>query len=205
MILYELFDTERHEVYEKLARENLQRQYDFLRSIVEVSLASNQPMISSALIKALNYHAIACLHTKAGEYRPCDVTVGDHQPPAFHRVPALMDHFINSVNASLSPGDPWFLSAFCLWRFNYIHPFINGNGRTARALCYYVLCLKAEHLLPGATTLPQLLTQRRAEYVGLLKDADARFHDNQPLSDILESLSAFIMELATDQINTAGP
>ena len=55
-------------------------------------------MISTALLTALNYHAIACLHVNAGQYRPCEVTVGDHDPPAHHRVPELMNAFINEVN-----------------------------------------------------------------------------------------------------------
>ena len=50
------------------------------------------------MIKAINYHAIACLHTDAGEYRPCPVEVGDYRPPEHYRVDALMDDFVNIVN-----------------------------------------------------------------------------------------------------------
>ena len=79
MILYELFETEDHPTYAALSADNLSRQYDFLRSIVVAAIDADQPMISTTLIKALNYHAISCLHVNAGEYRPCRVQVGDHK------------------------------------------------------------------------------------------------------------------------------
>ena len=85
MILYELFEDEQHPVYRKLSADNLARQYDFLQSIVIAAIAADRPMISKALIAALNYHAISCLHVNAGEYRPCPVTVGKHRPPEHYR------------------------------------------------------------------------------------------------------------------------
>lgn len=52
-----------------------------------------RPFLSQTVLKALNFHAIACLHTHAGEYRPCEVTVGPYRPPEFFRVGALRDDF----------------------------------------------------------------------------------------------------------------
>ena len=202
MILYELYETENHAIYKKLSQTNQERQYDFLTSIVEASIAAQRSMISTALIKALNYHAIACLHVQAGEYRPCDVRVGTHKPPAFHRVPALMDPFINEVNSSWAQIDGWQLSAYCLWKLNHIHPFINGNGRTARALCYYVLCVKIGRLLPGEITLPRRMHERREDYVRLLQEADGGARDNA--ENYLSTLRGFIMELVVQQVTGEG-
>lgn len=200
MILYELFESESHPIYRELADENLERQYGFLVSIVKASVSAERHMISTALLKSLNYHAIACLHVKAGEYRPCPVGVGnDFEPPDFHRVPALMDHFINEVNGNWASTDAWSLSAYCLWRVNHIHPFINGNGRTARALCYYVLCVKAGGLIPGSTILPRLMLGQRDEYVRLLKQTDEEFKSAN--ANFLEGLRAFIMKLAIQQLD----
>ena len=53
-----------------------------------------------------------------------------------------MDDFVNLINLYWESGDTVRLSAEVLWRLNFIHPFINGNGRTARAACYFVLCVK---------------------------------------------------------------
>ena len=43
-----------------------------------------------------------------------------------------MDAFVDEVNRRLETADVLTLAAYCLWRLNHIHPFINGNGRTAR-------------------------------------------------------------------------
>jgi Fic family protein len=173
VILFELVNTEDHPAYQQLEIANGNRQYDFLRSIVLASLAVGRPFLSQHVLKALNFQAIACLHTNSGEFRPCAVSVGDYEPPAHYRVAALMDDFVNSVNRRWDGTDSVVLASFVLWRLNYIHPFINGNGRTARAASYFVLCVKSGGWLPGETILPELLRQNRDEYVTALKEADA--------------------------------
>ncbi len=175
MILFELARSEAHPAYEEMAIANGDRHYDFLRSIVLAATATKKPFLSHYLIQALNFHAIVCLHTSAGQYRPCKVVVGTYEPPDFYRVHDLMDDFINTSNVMLGAEaqDPVALAAYVLWRLNLIHPFINGNGRTARASSYYVLCIAAGGWLPGAPILPELLTQNREEYVAALRHADS--------------------------------
>ena len=82
MILSELVKgNEDHPAYRALEVANGGRHYDFLQSVVETAVTVGKPFLSQTVIKAINYHAIACLHPYAGEYRPCAVTVGDHDPP----------------------------------------------------------------------------------------------------------------------------
>lgn len=173
MFVHDLVGGENHPVYQNLSIENLNRQYDFMRSITLASLALQRPMLSIEVIKALNYHAISCLHANAGEFRPCPVTVGTYTPPQHYQVPGLMNMFVDEVNRSWEQADPVQLSAYVLWRLNHIHPFINGNGRTARVASYFVLCLKLGGWLPGTTILPELIRANRAEYVEALRAADA--------------------------------
>lgn len=173
MIVFELTGSENHPAYQELEISNGNRQYDFLRSIVSASISLGRPFLSQQLLKALNFHAIACLHTHAGEFRPYPVTVGDYLPPDHYRVQAQMDDFINMVNRQWETSDAVVLASFVLWRLNSIHPFINGNGRTARAACYLVLCVKAGGWLQGQEILPELLKKSRDEYVAALKIADA--------------------------------
>ena len=186
MILYELTKTEGNDIYQELESRNLDRQLDFLESVVTAALKVQRPFLSQTLIKALNFHAIACLHVNAGEYRPCAVKVGKHTPPEHYRVSTLMDDFVNTVNWQWENANPISLSAFVLWQLNYIHPFINGNGRTACACCYFVLCVKFGEWIRGRTILPELLKLNRKEYISALKQADA---DNlNPLCDLIGKL-----------------
>jgi Fic family protein len=201
VILFELTGTENNAAYQKLAIANGNRQYDFLKSIVETSLEIGRPFLSQHVIKALNFQAITCLHTNAGEYRPCEVTVGSYSPPDYYRVSALMDDFVNVVNRNWESSDPVVLACFVLWRLNHIHPFINGNGRTARAACYFVLCLKLGALLPGDKILPELLTQNRDRYVQALREADASLQNGEL---DLSALHMLVSELLDEQVGAAS-
>ena len=173
MILFELVgQNENHPAYRELEVSNGARHYGFLQSIVSASLLIDRIFLSQTVIKAINYHAIACLHTNAGEYRPCPVQVGKYNPPDHYRVNDLMDDFVNTVNRKWDTTEPIPLAAYVLWRLNHIHPFINGNGRTARAACYFVLCIKVGGWLGGKIILPELLREQREKYVEALQKVD---------------------------------
>jgi Fic family protein len=203
MVIYELVGSEQHQAYQNLSIDNLERQYSFLRSIINAAVALNRPMISTAIIQALNNHAISCLHVNAGQFRPCPVTVGTYTPPEYYRVPELMNAFVNEVNHAWENTDAVVLSAYVLWRINVIHPFINGNGRTARALCYFVLCVRSGGLLKGDKIIPELIRQNRDEYVQLLKDTDAAYLAAK--TDYLAPLHAFLVRLVDEQLKSAAP
>lgn len=192
MILFELTNSEQHPSYQALQITNGERHYSFLQSIVAASIEMGRPFLSQTVLKAVNFHAIACLHTNAGDFRPCEVSVGEYRPPAYFRVPALMDDFVNMVNRMWETTDPVELSSYVLWRLNHIHPFINGNGRTARAACYFTLCCKLGGWLEGEKILPELLRENRAEYVAALKQIDTSAMtgglDLTPLNEIIARL-----------------
>ena len=85
-MIFEITGTEDDSEYKRLEHYNSARQLDFLESIVTTALHFNRKVLSQAIINALNYQAIACLHVNAGQYRPCPVTVGSYRPPAHCRV-----------------------------------------------------------------------------------------------------------------------
>jgi Fic family protein len=206
LIIFELTQDENHPAYQALEIQNAGRQYDFIKSIVTAAIAMQRPFLSQHVIKALNFQAITCLHTNAGEFRPCKVTVGAYEPPEFYRVDALMEDFVNTVNRNWESADAVYLATYVLWRMNHIHPFINGNGRTARAAAYYVLCLKLGGLLPGQVTLPELLKRDRADYCTALQAADASLATG---TLDLSQLHALMLKLLAEQLssgsNTAAP
>ena len=198
MFVFELVgEDESHPVYQKLAVANLARQYSFLESLVETAVALSRPILSLEMIQSLNYHAIACLHAHSGQIRPCRVHVGHYDPPAEHRVPALMSILVEDVNRHWEKHDPVYLAAYALWRLNWIHPFINGNGRTARLVAYYIVCISAGGLLPGTPALPDLLRRDRPIYVAALQRADASLVAGK--LDLTE-LCALINKLLDEQL-----
>ena len=201
MIVRDLIDGESNATYQALQITNQLRQYDFLEAIVNAALQVDRPVLSQTVIKSLNYHAIACLHASAGEYRPCRVSVGLREkftPPEHYQVPTLMDDFVNFVNRYWYENTELFLAAYVLWRLNYIHPFINGNGRTARASCYFVICLKKGLWLPSKKFLPQLISDNRPEYIRALKKAD-----ENPSDPDLHQLETLIYNLLLQQYNSS--
>ena len=205
MIVFDILRTENHQVYRDLERQNLGRQYDFLRSAFLASMQLSFAGLSDAFLKALNMHAIGCLHEYAGSYRPVgiEVRIGEsaHTPPISEQVPGLMSGLINDLNENWNKSDPIALSAYTLWRLNWIHPFVNGNGRTARAAAYYVICRKVGNWLPGTKILPELIRDSRSEYVGALQHADATSNSGQ--AD-LQPLMQYLTKLLSQQLSENG-
>ena len=202
MILIEACGHKRHPAYQKLAEENLKRQMDFLHSLVDAALEARRPFLSETVIRALNYHATACLHAYPGEYRTYPVQVDGHTPPQPFRIQSLMEDFINHVNLSWQNSDPLTLASYVFWRLNWIHPFIDGNGRTARAACYFTLCINAGGWLPGKILLPELLVQNHDEYVQALQEANNSLKTDQLTIDALHTL---LSKLLQQQLDSANP
>jgi Fic family protein len=57
------------------------------------------------------------------------------RPPIATEIPYLLEDFFGwSMSSSASTTHPIFLSAIAHYQLVYIHPFVEGNGRTARAM-----------------------------------------------------------------------
>ena len=67
---------------------------------------------------------------KAGQLRGSDVGVGQHVAPPYSRVPQLMDDLFDWLKHS----DDSLLIKSCVfhYEFEFIHPFVDGNGRMGR-------------------------------------------------------------------------
>ena len=179
MNLYEINGSENNPVYQELDSSNNARHYDFLHSVIRSAIDSRKPWLSESFIKAVNFHAIVGLHDQAGQYRTNDVFVVQngalvYEPPKPHRVNALMEDFVDEVNWHWQSMHFITLAAYALWRVNHIHPFVNGNGRTARAICYFILCVKHGGPLPGTVIVPDIIRQvpMRARYESALESAN---------------------------------
>jgi len=76
---------------------------------------------------------------EAGRYRTLRVQVGTYVPPPPERVPGLMLEFLEWWNDDAPVLSPVLSSAIVHYRFEAIHPFADGNGRTGRALALWEL------------------------------------------------------------------
>ena len=75
----------------------------------------------------------------AGRYRHVGVRVGRYLPPPPHEVHELMGELLTWWNHDASPWSPVITSAVLHYRFEAIHPFADGNGRTGRMLALWEL------------------------------------------------------------------
>lgn len=149
------------------------------------------------------FHRTATLFLLAapGQYREIEVFVGDsdgtvvHAPPNATEVSGHIEGFFAELHEHWNTKSAQEIGAFCLWFINWVHPFINGNGRTARAFCYACLCLKVGFVLPGTKTVIDLIMEQREDYYAALKVADTCFHetgtpDLGPMADFVDRLLA---------------
>lgn len=76
---------------------------------------------------------------QAGTYRTIGVRVGNHLPPHPDDVSPLMFELLEWWNTRAPELSPILTSAILHYRFEDIHPFADGNGRTGRALALWEL------------------------------------------------------------------
>ncbi len=76
---------------------------------------------------------------EAGRYRTIQVRVGPYVPPPPSEVSGLMFELLDWWNKQSAKLSPVLSSAILHYRFEAIHPFADGNGRTGRALALWEL------------------------------------------------------------------
>jgi Fic family protein len=76
---------------------------------------------------------------EAGRYRSIGVRVGRYTPPAPQEVTGLMFELLDWWNKKSAELSPVISAAIVHFRFESIHPFADGNGRTGRALALWEL------------------------------------------------------------------
>ncbi len=130
---------------------------------------------------------------RPGSFRRHDIQPfpGGMKPPSWTDVPARLDEWLADARA-LRGLDAPHLPAELAWlhaRFEQIHPFLDGNGRTGRLLLNLLLVRLG---YPPAL----IRTADRERYLGALRHADAG--DRGPLGEllaraILDNLHRFLL------------
>jgi Fic family protein len=182
-------------LYARVQEQNLLRQYDLLTNCIEIGLAKGIEAFDKYTLWSLNAAAVSNIAQFGGRFREQPIYVGSHIPPHFKEVPELMDQLLSVVHENWDVMDhPTLLPAYVLWRLNWIHPFIEGNGRTARASCYYLICLRHGGLLPGQKIVPERIRENRPRYYAALQEADRHWADGQFNVDALAEYLADLLE-----------
>jgi Fic family protein len=182
------------ELYAGVQEKNLIRQYDLLTNCVEIGLEQGPTAFDKYALWALNHVAVANLSQFGGRFRQEPIYVGNHNPPHFEAVPELMDRFVSFLHENWFFVTPTQLAAYGLWRLNWIHPFIEGNGRTARATCYYLLCVRSGGLLPGRKIVPERIREDREPYYAALRAADRAWDEGNLDISEMEAYLARLLE-----------
>jgi len=160
-------------IFARIQEQNLLRQYDLLTNCIEIGIGKGIEAFDKYTLWSLNAAAVANIAQFGGRFREQPIYVGNHIPPHFKEVPSAVDQFLSLIHENWTVDEhPTTLAAYALWRLNWIHPFVEGNGRTARAACYYLLCLRHGALLKGNKIVPERIRENRAPYYAALQEAD---------------------------------
>lgn len=163
---------------EEIARreaENAVRQFDAVLDLIDLVAREGRPFkLRPSTILSLHKFALDGLSRYAGTWRPSKVEIekSRHQPPHESQVPSLIEEMCDWVNENWDVESPLKTCAYLMWRLNWIHPFLDGNGRTSRAVSYLALCAKIGDRLPGTVTIPEQIAADREPYYSALEAAD---------------------------------
>jgi Fic family protein len=185
---------------EKAAREarNALLQIDEVVAMVEGHLENRRSFrLRVSTLLHLHRMALEGISAYAGNFRPAGIEIGGskHKPIGAHLVAAAVEEMCDYVNENWQSSSALHLAAYALWKLNWIHPFTDGNGRTARAVSYLILCLKIEQPIYGRNTVPEQIAANKKPYYDALEKCDAAWSKEGQVSvgaleELLESLFA---------------
>lgn len=161
-------------------------QLDYVTELVE----SGATELRESHVLGLHEIAVRDIYSCGGKYRDTTKEVfiqnSKHQVPECALVPLHVRDAIAWVNRQCGRS-ALERAAFAQWRFNWIHPFAGGNGRTSRAITYLIVCMSEGRMLPGERTMPTFIYEHRDEYLKALAavDESQRLADAQSTEDHL--------------------
>lgn len=142
--------------------------YEALNYLYDSVEKNSRQIISEVFIR--NIQRLIVKNTDphwAGKYRSGNVIItgSSHNPPDPSAVPHLMNELVKWINAHKTKLHPIELAAIFHHKIVFIHPFFDGNGRTARLLMNLILMQKGYPLV-------MVLKNDRKKYYDSLTKAD---------------------------------
>lgn len=142
--------------------------YEALNYLYDLVEHEKRQTVSERLIRSLQQLVIKDLEEQgSGEYRKGSVMIpgSAHRPPDAIEVPQLMNDLIVWVKKNTNKMHPVELAALAHHKLVNIHPFVDGNGRTARLFMNLLL-------MQQGFPLVILLKNDRKKYYRSLEKAD---------------------------------
>ncbi len=186
-------------------------QLDYITSLVEGGASE----LRESHVLTLQQLAVDGIYPCAGKFRDARtnvlITNSDHVLPE----PALVQNLVRDacdwINGTKAERSALERASYALWRFNWIHPFSGGNGRTSRALAYMILCMKEGRMLPGVPSMPTLIYDHRDDYILALRAVDKAEReakaiagpDETNLVPDFSAMTAFLESMLTHQFANA--
>lgn len=201
---------------EEIERFNLASQKAVAASLVKFLLAKAELagarlalMPDEAALGHLHRAGTLFLLKKPGCYRDINIHIAKngevvHQPPPWQEVKELMRDFFQRLAVVWAKGDALDVASYALWRITWIHPFRDGNGRTANLFAYACLCVKLGALLPDTSTVVDQILSDHAACEKALRAADRAFARRRGKQH-LRSVKAYLDGLLLRQIRSAEP
>lgn len=143
--------------------------HDALYFLFDLIKHEKKHTINERLIRSLQQLIIKDIEDDdAGKYRQGNVIItgSKHKPATAYRVPQLMEDLIIWIKKNEGKIHPVELAAKAHHKLVHIHPFTDGNGRTARLFMNLILMQKGYPLVT-------ILKNDRKKYYSALEKADA--------------------------------
>ena len=153
---------------------NHQKAFEFLEGITNKSST-----ITEQTIKDIHRIILSGIDDQyAGRYRDVNVRIlgAVKSPPRFEKVPERMEDFVKRINSNPGNINTVEMAAYIHYGIVGIHPFTDGNGRTARLLMNLFLM---KHGYP----VTMVLKVDRKRYYDCLRKADQE--EIRPFTDFI--------------------
>lgn len=152
-------------------------QFDWGMDEVDRWLSSGRPNLKVSMLLELHRRALDGIDQYAGNFRPAGVAIkgSKHAPVASNDVARYVEEMLDYLQDNWADKTGIHLSAYAMWRLNWIHPFADGNGRTSRIFSYMVLCGCLGQRLPGKLSIPEQIAEDKTPYYHALEQADAAY------------------------------
>lgn len=165
--------TKRKVLYKNSDDDEEQEIFNLMKALEYLDEAERRQLpVTEEFIKKL--HAIIRIshgrRPRVSEYREEQNQVGSRNasgfylPPEWKDVPLLMEDLVAWINSPETYHIPIPITAgILMWQFLTIHPYLDGNGRTARMLTTYLL-RRGGYGLKGLFVLENFYDRNLAEY-----------------------------------------